>query len=264
MEALIIIHSNRRIFWRDRLPSDPVQYSRSYERATGVSEAMEQRHLSSSGVMAPKKLHERGIGPVSVVSTQYHNRFCFAHDHRVETLPDVERILNESAEDEIEYSLSRLRLLEGPDAPGPSKAIISYEPAQQDSSRTLTNQFQRTHALTNTQLLHALCTRVSREAYTLNFDYFSFHMRCMNLLKAVYEEFADEIKEVEGKLDWGKGELPLVPHYVFGWMQDESRRKSVCKRLRKAMDKIVREEGTRELTDLRGFIGGDQGQLESR
>ncbi|CZR62083.1 uncharacterized protein PAC_11980 [Phialocephala subalpina] len=137
MEALIIIHSNRRIFWRDRLPSDPVQYSRSYERATGVSEAMEQRHLSSSGVMAPKKLHERGIGPVSVVSTQYHNRFCFAHDHRVETLPDVERILNESAEDEIEYSLSRLRLLEGPDAPGPSKAIISYEPAQQDSSRTL-------------------------------------------------------------------------------------------------------------------------------
>lgn len=112
MEALVIIHTNQRIFWRDRLPSDPVQYSRSYERATGVSEAMEQRRRSSSGVMMPKKLHERGIGPVSVVSAQYHNRFCFTHDHRVESLPDVERILNHSAEDEIENSLRRLRLLE--------------------------------------------------------------------------------------------------------------------------------------------------------
>jgi hypothetical protein len=54
MEALIMIHSNQRIFCRDRLPSDPVQYSRSYERSTGVSSMISHFASSVQPVITPK------------------------------------------------------------------------------------------------------------------------------------------------------------------------------------------------------------------
>jgi hypothetical protein len=57
------------IFWRNNLPSNPGQYSRSYERATGVSEMMAQRQASVLGrIIKPKKIEKRGIAPVSLVS----------------------------------------------------------------------------------------------------------------------------------------------------------------------------------------------------
>ena len=34
----------------------------------------------------------------------------------------------------------------------------------------------------------------------------------MLLLKAVYDEFEKEVKELDGELDWGSAELPVVPH----------------------------------------------------
>ena len=68
MEALIFIHETKRIFWRDHLPSNPTQYIRAYERATGVNEMVAQRGSGKSLIM-PKKLHERGIAPASIVRT---------------------------------------------------------------------------------------------------------------------------------------------------------------------------------------------------
>jgi hypothetical protein len=254
MEALIMIHSNQRIFWRDCLPSDPAQYPRSYERSTGVSSMISHYASSLQHVITPKNPIKRGIGSVSIVSQQFHNRFCFAHARPIITLPNLELVLNEVAEREIQSSISGLRLIMDASYPknGQSREITNYlsEPER------LTAQFQSTHALTNVQLLDALCQRISQESYTLNFDYFSFHSRCMLLLKAVYDEFKPEIKRAGREIDWGNAELPIVPHYIFQVMEeDEEKRVGVVERLRQAMEPTVIGEGCRELFALREFLG---------
>ena len=213
MEALIMIHSNQRIFCRDRLPSDPVQYSRSYERSTGVSSMISHYASSVQPVITPKTPIKRGIGSVSIVSQQFHNRFCFACARPIITLPNLELVLNEVAEGEIQSSISGLRLIMDANYPknDQSRAITNY-PSEPER---LTAQLQSTHALTNVQLLDALGQRISQESYTLNFHYFSFHSCCMFLLKAVYDEFKLEIKRAGREIDWGNAELPIVPHYIF-------------------------------------------------
>ena len=122
-------------------------------------------------------------------------------------------MLNEAAERGIQSSTSGLRLIMDASYPknDQSRAITKCP----SEAERLTAQFQSTHALTNVQLLDALCQRISQESYTLNFDYVSFHSRCMLLLKAVYGEFKLEIKRAGREIDWGNAELPIVPHYIF-------------------------------------------------
>ena len=77
------------------LPSSTAQYCRSYERTTGVSEMIAQHNDErASKVIVARNVEQRGIGPVSLVSAQYHERFCFAGNENIETLGGVEKILN--------------------------------------------------------------------------------------------------------------------------------------------------------------------------
>jgi hypothetical protein len=70
MEALIIIHTTQRIFWRDQLPSTTAQYSYSYERATGVSEMLAQRRRGAAKLIRPRRVEDRGIAPIPGVSME--------------------------------------------------------------------------------------------------------------------------------------------------------------------------------------------------
>lgn len=79
----------------------------------------------------------------------------------------------------------------------------------------------------------------------------------MLLLRAVYAEFKTEVDEVEGELDWTNGELPIVPHYLFEWLQDEEKKEGIVKRLRRAMEQIVREYGMESLMEVRGVVADD-------
>jgi hypothetical protein len=212
MEVLIVIHTKQRIFWRDDLPSTPVEYSRCYSRATGVGEMVKQRQAGTTQTIMPTKVHEQGIGPIPGVSAEYWNRMCFGREKQLYTLPDVEKVLNSIAENEMQHSLEGLRLLGSSterllpptEAPitflGQERALALRSP-QSSSNGALTRQFQRTHALTNVELLDVLCTRISQESYALNFDYFKLHERCMVLLQAVYEEFKKEAVERDEELD---------------------------------------------------------------
>jgi len=183
----------------------------------------------------------------------------------------VEKVLNLIAENEMQHLLTGLRLLGTaatqplslPPADAPlgalaqSRALECRGPvAQSSSNRALTNQFQRTHTLTNVQLLDVLVTRISQESYALNFDYFSLHERCMLLLKAVYEEFKKEIMERDDELDWGRAELPVLPHWLFEMLQDDRIRGDTLLRLEKAMERFVKEEGSHEVLRVREFLGG--------
>ena len=80
----------------------------------------------------------------------------------------------------------------------------------------------------------------------------------MLLLKAVYEEFKKEIVEKDDELDWGRGELPVVPYWIFGMLEDEGLRGNVVGRLEGAMGKTVREEGSHEVLRVREFLGGSK------
>ena len=253
MEALILIHSTQRIFWQNDLPSTPLQYSQAYERATGASEMIEQQKAQTLAVMAPGKVGSRGISQVSVVSQMYWNRFCFGHKQPVSTLPDVENILNIISQNELEGSLSGLRIL-GTTTPQPL-AIVARDAYEHTSNRALTDQFQKTHMLTNIQLLDVLCSRVSQESYALNFDYFSFHTRCTLVLDTVAKEFEKEIEEMGGeKLDWRSGELPVAPHWLFKMMQDAKKKDDVLDRITGAIEKVIQEVGSREIFAVREFL----------
>lgn len=275
MEALILIHTRQRIFWRDNLPSNPVQYLRCYERATGVGEMISQRRAGGIMKIMPSKIHERGIGPIPGVSAEYWERMCFGRKKQIYTLPDVEKVLNSIAENEMQRSLEGLRLLgtgvaqplslPAAEKPLAGQAVESAlathaQVAQSSSNRALTNQFQKTHTLTNVQLLEVLCTRISQESYALNFDYFSLHERCMFLLKAVYEEFKKEIVEKDDELDWGRAELPVLPHWLFEILQDEGIENNVLERLEKVMAPMVSEQGSHEVSRVREFLGAGKGQ----
>jgi len=259
MEALMLIHTTQRIFWRDVPPSEARQYSLAYERATGVSEFSS----NGNGMRVPKKMEQRGLAQASIVSWQYHNRFCFAHDKPIRTLPEIEKILNSTADDEVEKVLKGIQLL-GPVMPESSASESATDllhgtkfdlPLVQYSDRSLTAQFQKTHALTNIQLLQALCTRTAQESYTLNFDYFSFHMRCLDLLKDIYHEFEEEVDELNGvKLECEYGELPVAPRWIFQMMEDEEKRKDVVARLATVVEEVVREEGSKEVITLKQFL----------
>lgn len=65
MGALILIHSVERIFWRKELPTDCAQYTKSYERATGVSEMIFQRKVNTSN-------DSSGPHPPEEVGTERH------------------------------------------------------------------------------------------------------------------------------------------------------------------------------------------------
>jgi len=212
---------------------------------------------AGSEYVTPGKACQRGIGAVSVVSNIYHPRFCFANKRQVNTLPDVEKILNSMSQNEMQDSLEGLRLL-SKDPEAISLDLLSNMKSDlRVQDRALTNQFENTHSLTNIQLLDALCTRVSEESYALNFDYFSFHKRCTLLLKSVYDEFKDEVSGTGGaELDWTVGELPVVPYWIFKMLEDEEKKAEVLERLSKVMKGIVVEEGSKEVFALREFLDG--------
>jgi hypothetical protein len=67
----------------------------------------------------------------------------------------------------------------------------------------------------------------------------------MLLLKAMYEDFEEEVKEEGSALDWGSGELPVLPYWLFKWMGEERRRESVVEMLGRVMKVVVEEEGRR-------------------
>ncbi|RDW69980.1 hypothetical protein BP5796_08377 [Coleophoma crateriformis] len=273
MEALMLMHGSQRIFRRDQPPSNCGQYTRSYDRTTGISDMIEQRMAKnmSGRIIQPKKVEDRGLISASIVCSMYLGRFDFVYEGRApkKTLPDIERLLNEMANDEMEDMAEGLRLL------GSNKSLLLgasttaaieagssandatvHQALKQKAFKdeTLVHQYQNTGRLTMIQLLNTLCTRVARESYTLNFNYFSFQERCLLLLKAVSEEFASEIKtfpDFEEGLFWDRGELPCVPYFLFRLMEDNSKKSNIVERLGKVMKNVVEEEGDWEVAAVK-------------
>jgi len=182
----------------------------------------------------------------------------------VSTLPDVEKILNYMSQNEMQLQVEGLERLALPPAEmdaSKRRAIADRQQISNSMNSSLTKQFQKSRALTSTQLLDALWARTSQERATLAFDYFSMHHRCTRLLREVNAEFGKEIEEINGGgLDESEGDLPMLPYVVFKMMEDEGKwgsRSEIAERLGKAMRKIVEEEGDHEILAVRSVMLGN-------
>lgn len=263
MEALVLIHGQKRVF-KDGIPKLPAEYSKSYDRSIGISAmiAQSRQHKatgSSEAIAAP----ECGLTPVSVVSWLYHSRYCYARktlEYHPPTLPDVEKVLNYIAQNEMQLQLEGLRQLALPSTEVDTNKMRAIADRQQMSSSvnsSLTKQFQKSRALTSIQLLDALWARTSQETETLAFDYFSMHKRCTRLLRLVNKEFKEEIERMnDGEVEEDDGMLPVVSYFVFKMMEEEERRDEIVERVARVMKTLVEEEGSEEIREVRTTIMG--------
>lgn len=86
---------------------------------------------------------------MSVVSEQYRKKFCWYAESPPLELPDVEKVLDSTAQNEIDQSLAGFRLLEDHKPIQKSTADISnsamatYKLPAANSDRFLTTQFQK-------------------------------------------------------------------------------------------------------------------------
>jgi len=70
-----------------------------------------QHKADEQPITRPGRLTGRGISSVSVVSKQYWEKLCFHTENPLLGLPDVEKVLNSIAQNEIDQSLTGLGLL---------------------------------------------------------------------------------------------------------------------------------------------------------
>lgn len=275
MEVLIAMHGVKHMFIGD-YPSSPADYYKRYELATGVSVSNFARDNvpRSNSKLAASKQGPRGLQPTSKVSQVFHQRYCFANDHSVLTLENVETLLNESVQNQPQLAdLGHLVSLASVSSPSPTSDILERARADtidilSHSQPLIRRQFDKSHALTPIQTLDILSSSIEHESVLLAFNYFSMHARCTRLLRALYEEFESNIIAMVGSIDEKEGELPLLVRYVFMMIQGESEGlvemgwPRAVERVGKVMRGFVEGEGDKETLAIRAGLvrpGSDGG-----
>jgi hypothetical protein len=110
------------------------------------------------------------------------------------------------------------------------------------------------NVLTPVQVLDTLAFAIEEESAYLSFDYFSLHMRCTRLLRALYVEFQEEILALAGPLDEGIGELTLLVRWILVWMVRERQGRLEGSKGR-VMRGMVEGEGNVEIEAVRTLMG---------
>jgi len=99
-----------------------------------------QYSSQSTPIIRPRNVEKGGITPASIVSEQYPERFYFAHTRPVFTLPQVESQLDNIADQEIETSLSGIRLLRAANFPsggkGPARIKNGEDPGSSNKGES--------------------------------------------------------------------------------------------------------------------------------
>jgi hypothetical protein len=83
-------------------------------------------------------------------------------------------------------------------------------------NQKLQQQWDKSHKMTIFQLLGTLSEALAAEAQMLRFDYFSFHLRCLRLLRALRTSLDDKLREYFGPAYiQDDTQLPIVVGYVL-------------------------------------------------
>ena len=192
MELVMDIHTREAMF-SGRLPQTPEEWLKSMVLMLGAS----PQNFARSSTIGKFKLSKKGpkaMTSTSPVSDVFHNEY-FATGNATLTLDTVQKLLDNWK--------------------GPTASAVM----EGDSGRTqslLQKQWAKSHKITPLQFLNTLRHAIAVEEPMLRFDYFTFHLRCLALLRNLRTVLDGKMREYFGN-DYLENEtqLPFVIAYIF-------------------------------------------------
>ena len=194
MELILKIHTPEQVF-AGRAPQTPEESLKAMSIMLGGSALNFAQSRRRGGLVLSKK-GPKGLRENSPITEVLKARYLGHGDLKL-TLDTVEKLV----EDE-KISLS--------DQGG----IICVEKGAPES--ILQRQWAKNHKLSTLQLVEALLSAISAEKYALRLDYFSLHLRCLDLLRALRAELDSKFRQYFGD-DYLENDTQLVfiVHYIF-------------------------------------------------
>ena len=192
MELVMDIHSRESMFL-GQVPKTPEQWLKSMTLMLGAAPESFARATRISQLKMSKK-GPKTMSFTSPVSDIFHEEY-FATGNAALTLDTVQKLLDEEN----------------------TPAILNAIAAKPNEARSLLHkQWAKSHKMTPLQLLSTLRDAIVIEEPMLRFDYISFHIPCLKLLRRVRDVANEKLTQYFGK-DYieNDSQLPFVVHYIF-------------------------------------------------
>ena len=195
MELVMKIHSPEQIF-AGRIPQTPTESFNSMNLMLGASAVTYARpNANRRPGLKHSKSGPKGLTTTSPMTDVLRKRYAGKGDLSL-TLETVEGLIKDE----------KLKL-------------PTLEPSTETDTRShsvLQKQWSKSHKLSVLQLLHALQYSVAAERHALRFDYFSFHLRCLDLLRAIRNELDGKFRQYFGQ-EYIENDTQLVflVSYIF-------------------------------------------------
>lgn len=192
MELVMDIHTREAMF-SGRLPQTPEEWLKSMALMLGAS----PQNFARSSRLGNLKMSRKGpkaMTSTSPVADVFHNEY-FATGNATLTLETVQKLLGNWK--------------------GPTTSTVSENVSDRPQS-LLQTQWAKSHKITPLQFLDTLRHAIAIEEPMLRFDYFSFHLRCLGLLRGLRNALDDKMRQYFGS-DYLENEtqLPFVVGYIF-------------------------------------------------
>jgi hypothetical protein len=192
MELVMDIHTREAMF-SGRLPRTPEEWLKCMALMLGASP---QNFARSSGIgdLKMSKKGPKAMTSTSPESDVFHNEY-FATGNAILTLETVQKLLGNWK--------------------GPTTSAIVENVLDRPQS-LLQKQWVESHKLTPLQFLDTLRHAIAAEEPMLRFDYFTFHLRCLSLLRDLRNVLDNKIRQYFGN-DYLENDtqLPFVVGYIF-------------------------------------------------
>jgi hypothetical protein len=249
METFISIHQAKHIFVGER-PREPKEYWRRFELATGASAATfsaintHTRNGSFEATRSTKGM--RQIKPRAIASSYFYDRFCLDSGNSALTLASIE-VLSHKIINNNERTTDT----------GLGNALNQVIKDEYSKTSALANrQYQGSQVLSPLQILDMLCRTIYAERSHLAFNYVGLHQRSTQVLKQMYEEFKEEVREISIRsknpkttMNEDEGDLPMIARLTLGLVSNAS-----DPRIRKTLIEKVAEALTEALENQEDAI----------
>lgn len=221
METLIEIHKGIHIFGGER-PLKMDASRKSWEEVRGVMDGSHEIWFQSKKHRSKGHLISVAFTPMAHVSVIFKNRYCKQLDDKDNALKaelsTLEKMLEKLC---MDTSTDYLDLEDRHLITDMNRYAI--EGKYSDRFSYVQHQYQRTHTLTQLQLLDLLCQNVHAERAQHAFDYLALHEKCYQALLEVRDEFQDEYEKNHATLSLpppttGRDEMLNVATFVLNFL----------------------------------------------
>ena len=206
MELLLDFHG-RESFFAGRVPKTPEEWLKSMSLMLGSApHVFAQRGRHSRGLQLSRK-GPKGLSSPSPVSDAFQPDISHA-GHAVLTVETVQSILNARRTQSHAWKPSK--------EPQRQQSAERSKPLSSQRQSLLESQWSKSHKMTPLQLLGALRRALEVEEPMLKFDYLTFHVRCLQVLRQVRDAVDVDLRKYfgDGYLE-NDSQLPTMVGYIF-------------------------------------------------